>query len=78
MDQSRPAQPETARKRISLLLSFLLSLFASMLALLLVLQCTLLNEGFLRARMQESQYATHLLETLDMELASYGDASGFD
>lgn len=78
MDQSKPAQPETARKRISLLLSFLLSLLASMLALLLVLQCTLLNEDFLRARMLESQYATHLLETLDMELASYGDASGFD
>lgn len=78
MDPSKPMPPETARKRVSLLLSFLLSLFASMLALLLVLQYTLLNEGFLRARMQESQYAAHLLETLDMEFASYGDASGFD
>ncbi|MFQ8601137.1 MAG: hypothetical protein ACLSAP_11550 [Oscillospiraceae bacterium] len=72
MDPLKPMQPETARKGISLLLSFLLSLFASLLALLLVLQYTLLNEGFLRARMQESQYAAHLLETLDIGLHPTG------
>ena len=66
------------RGLVSAVLSFLLSLFLSFFVVLMGLQCTVMSPGFLKRQIQDSLYASHLIESVEDHFVSYGMASNFD
>lgn len=66
------------RGAVSVVFSFFLSLFLFLFVLLIIVQSTLLSEGYLREQMNKSNYYLHVIENLKASFESYGNASGFD
>lgn len=67
-----------ARGFVSFLLSFLLSLFVGVFCLLIIVQATVMNAGYLKKQVEKSDFTHYRMEEIEDSFVSYGLASGFE
>lgn len=72
------SRKDSVRKAVVYLLSFFLSLFLFLTSIIMIIQLTFLNSGYMRSKLSESNYYDNVMTEAESEFISYGSASGFN
>lgn len=68
----------SARTALSILLAFFLCLLVFVTTCVGILQTTVLNENYMRAKLSQSEFYEQMADEIEQKFSSFGAASGFD